>query len=383
MSDLGGGIDEFQFNLFHIFVFMMRDQWPPENNWPLPATHARTFDDEKFVLDFTVVGESTEWGDGLFGEIDGGGSLVFDDLAGFVLGVAFSDAVDLLVNLNPMVITFLSTPSNSITDPRWMPSTDTSDLPQTTMSFPRQFFGSPTGSYTLATFTFGDSDSVNIFRIGKDGSDWNRFFKQGASEIDFVGNRFSTVDLKFQKMSFLLFQRKEFHLGVSDETDGGTVFFHLVEISFDGSWIGFPTFGSFGESFFLGVGVVAVETAFDLSGEGLGPDGLEGAEAAGGFDVSNNTDTNHWWGLQDGNWFNNFLLVQFGTVPLDFPDNVGHTSFITDESGQVAIFVFAVFGMGLDPSEMTAGAFPWEKSLGTVPGGLEFSVRHEFSVSST
>lgn len=66
-----------------------------------------------------------------------------------VLGVdALADSVDLLVHFSTVVITLLTSTSNSEGHTARMPGTDTGHLSQTLMCLPGKFLRVPTGSYT-------------------------------------------------------------------------------------------------------------------------------------------------------------------------------------------------------------------------------------------
>lgn len=54
---------------------------------------------------------------------------------------------------------------------------------------------------------------------------------------------------------------------------------------------------------------VLVEATTAFFRQMLGPDCSKGTETEWSFDVSNNTDNDHWWGFQDGDSLNDFLLV--------------------------------------------------------------------------
>jgi len=67
--------------------------------------------------------------------------------------------------------------------------------------------------------------------------------------------------------------------------------------------------GILGESLLLGVHPVFIESSLELSGQVLGPDGGQGSESSGGFNITNNTANNDGRGFEDGTGFNSFFLV--------------------------------------------------------------------------
>lgn len=142
MTNLRSGINKFKVNLFKIFPLVMDNKWPPQDDRPLPNAHAGALDDNKVVFDFTVVGETAQRIDRFDGPVCFGRTVVLIDDAIFSL-VASTDSVDLFVDLDPMVVAFLTTSGNGVRNPGWMPSTDTGDFPETSVRFPGQFFGAP------------------------------------------------------------------------------------------------------------------------------------------------------------------------------------------------------------------------------------------------
>jgi len=59
------------------------------------------------------------------------------------------------------------------------------------------------------------------------------------------------------------------------------------------------------------------------------------SETSWGLHVANNTNNDHWWGFDDGDRFDDFLLVGLGASLVHFPDDVGHTSLVALEGSQV------------------------------------------------
>ena len=76
------------------------------------------------------MGEPTHGVDGLIGQVVIGGSIVLDKLA--ILHVEpITDIVDLFVDLGTMVVSLLTSTSNSVLDTARMPGFDTGDLAKT------------------------------------------------------------------------------------------------------------------------------------------------------------------------------------------------------------------------------------------------------------
>ncbi len=91
-----------------------------------------------------------------------------------------------------------------------------------------------------------------------------------------------------------------------------------------------------GEGLLLGVNPVLVESALDFIVELGSPDGLEGTETTGGFDVTNETDNLDWWAFKDGCGVDNILLDDLLTfTTLLVLDDVSHTSLVADEGSKV------------------------------------------------
>jgi len=374
VTEFGGGIDGFQVDLFQIFSFVVGQQWFSENDWSLSDTHAGSLDHDKVVLDFTVVWEASDWIDGFFSQIGFGGTVVHVDLAVFGL-VASTQSVDFFVDFNSVVVTFLTASGNGEGNSGWMPSTNTSDLSETSVRFSGKFLGTPSAGYTLSSVTLSDTNAIGVVVGFEDGSDSDLLFKETLGEVDFGGG-VTSVNLEFDDVSFLLFEWKHLHLGVGDESNNLAVLFDLVQSSLLGRFRFSPFLLVFSESQFLGFSPVFVESSFAFIRDVLSPDGFEGSESSWGFDVSDDTDTDHWWAIDDGTWLDNFFLVEFVTLSGDFSNDVGHTGFVSDETGQVSGFRLVVFWVSLKSAEMSSGSLFWEKSLGTVSWCLKFSMGH-------
>lgn len=99
----------------------------------------------------------------------------------------------------------------------------------------------------------------------------------------------------------------------------------------------------------------------------FGPDGRERAEAARGFDVTNDTDDDHRRSLDDGDGFDDFLLVHLGARTFEISNDVGHAGLVAHEGCQVDGFLGVVPGEGLHLSAVTSCALPGQEAKRTVP----------------
>lgn len=227
--------------------------------------------------------------------------------------------------------------------------------------------------------TLSDTDAISVVVVSKDISDWNRVFKEGLGEVNFVGD-VATVDLEFEEVRFFLFERERFHLGVSNEPDCGAVFFELGDglvLAFFGAFVVlFPFSGVLSERLLLGAAPVFVEPPFSFIRDMVSPDSFQSPKASWSFNVADHADAHHWRGLNNSDGFNDLFFVHFVAISVDFTDNVGHASFVADESGEMTFCGFVVFGVGLDAAEVAAGTLAGKEAFGSVAGSFEFTVRH-------
>lgn len=164
------------------------------------------------------------------------------------------------------------------------------------------------------------------------------------------------------------------NLGVGDDADDGAELLHPVELVVNvGSLI---LLGVLGEGLPLALEPVLVEPPPALLRKVLGEDGGQGAEAAGGLDVSNNSHNNHGGGLNNGDRVDNLLLVHDGSRAVDSTDNVCHTGLVAHEGGKVAGLGSIVLGERADAATVVPGALAGEESKVSAAGCFEFTVRH-------
>jgi len=330
---LRGGVNEFDINLLgHPCLGGSKDRFS-NDNWSLSGSHNTSLDEKEIFVDFTVMRESTEWGDVLLNGIS-----LAHGVVGGTRDSSSSDSVDLLVEFSSGVVTELTASSDRPLDGRWMPSSDTSDLANTSMGASLQSFNSESLDDTLHTLTSGNSDGIDALRVGEDLRDLDLLLEFLVSEIDLIGNS-STVKLDFQNVSLHLSEVELINLTGANNTDSNAVFLHALKVSLDGLGVAIILLEALTvvlESGLFGSVVVLVETSLNAGIDLLGPDGGEGAEASWGLDVSDHTNDLHWWALNDGGGVNDILLDDLLTfTTLLELDDVSHTGFVSHEGSKM------------------------------------------------
>lgn len=180
VSHLGRGIDELQVDLLERGTLDLREQSLTQGDDALLGSHDAALDHEPVLVDLTVVRESTERGDVLLGNIHGSLSVV--------LVLLKTDLVDLLVDLDTVVVTVLTSARDLELNAGRMPRTDTGDLAETTMGLTRKTGDSPTGDNTVDTATLGNSDDIDHLVDGEDVLDADLLLEEGGTEVDLLGD---------------------------------------------------------------------------------------------------------------------------------------------------------------------------------------------------
>lgn len=354
MAELGGGIDPLEVDLLESPSAGVGEHGFSEGDDTLLDTGDGALDHDVVVLDLTVADEATETvkmlvfflsylnlngnlrSDGLLGDVEVG--------RGVALVGASTDAVNLVVNRGTVVVTGLTSTSNSPLDVGRMPGTDTSNLAETLVRLARKLLGTPAGSDTGETVTLGDSNAVDHLILLEDGVDLDGLLEEAVGELD-LGGDIATVDLDLHQVGLLLLERSLADLGVGEDTDNGAVLLHALELTGDGSALGLGVLlGVLGESLLLRAVPVLVEATLDLVGQMLSPDGGERAETAGSLNITDNTDGDHRRRLDDGDGLNDLLLVHLGTGTVKVTDDGGHTGLVAHGGRQVDGLLGVILG---------------------------------------
>jgi len=303
VTDLTGGIDELKVDLFKGGSANLGNQTFSEEEDSLLGADTASLDQDEVFSDKTVVGETTKGSDSLLGKISRGSSV---GVSVFVSDTD-TDSVDFLVHFSSVVVTELTGSGNGESNSGRMPSSDTSDLSETSMGLSGQLLGSESAGDTFVTLTLGNTEDIDHLILVNNLGNSDFLLEVLSGEVNLLGDG-STVDLDFEDVSLLLSKVKLVHLSVDDNSDDLTVFLDSVELAGDVLFIA-PFLNVLGESLLLGVHPVFIESSLELSGQVLGPDGGQSSETSWGFNVTHNTTDNNGWGFEDCASFDDFLLV--------------------------------------------------------------------------
>jgi len=144
------------------------------------------------------VGETAHRGDVLFNGISISGGVVGDTSDG-----TSTKTVDLLVDLGTGVVTLLTRAGDRPLDGSGMPSSDTSNLTETSVSLSSKLLGTESLDDTLSTLTLGDTDGINALVAFENFTNGDFLFELAPGPVNFLGNS-ATVNLDFQNLGLVL-----------------------------------------------------------------------------------------------------------------------------------------------------------------------------------
>ena len=160
VTELRRGIDPFEFNLLQCSSACVYEHGFAQGHDSLLHARATTFEEDEVVLDRTVANKTTHtmylislhkqlptkerlWNlrsDLLLGDIE------FRRCIAFIRSL--SDTIDLVVDRGTMMVSVLTSTTNSPLDVGWMPGTDTSDLSKTLVRLSWKLLGTPSACDT-------------------------------------------------------------------------------------------------------------------------------------------------------------------------------------------------------------------------------------------
>lgn len=280
VTELAAGVDPFELDLLQCATRGVGEHRLAQRHDPLLDTRHRALEQHEVVLDDAIADEATQ---SVFLSVEGPTFARFPDLrsdglvavvevGGRVLLVfALANAVNLVVDRSAVVVTHLTSTSNSPLDVGRMPSTNTSNFAETLVRLARQLLGAPSAGDTLETVAFGNSDAVNHLVLLENAVDLDRLLKESVAEVNLVSDG-ATVDLDFHEVGLLLLERGLADLGVGEDADDGAVLLDALEVASDAlTALLRMLFGVLGEGLLLALVPVLVESALDLVGKVLSP----------------------------------------------------------------------------------------------------------------
>lgn len=294
------------------------------------------------MVDNTVVREATKRSNVLLNSISLSGSVV--------LGATNStgtDSVDLLVEFSSTVVAELTGTGDGPLNGSGMPSSDTTDLAETSVGLARHAGNTESLDDTGGSLTTGNTDSVDHLELVEDLSDGDFTLELLEAPIDLLSDG-ATVDLDLEEVSLALAEVKLGELGAGEDADDCAVLLYSLEVALDGVLalgILLVSLGVVSEGLLLGVLPVLVEAALELIREMLGVDGRKSAEATGGLNVTDEADDLKRGALDDGDGLNLVLLEHLlALAALVVAGNVGHASLVTEEGGKVDGLLGVILG---------------------------------------
>jgi hypothetical protein len=233
VSELAAGVDPLEVDGLLGSGGGLGDEGLAEGDDALDDAWNGALEHNPILSDDTVVGEASEGGDTLGGEIVVGLSGLIDDLSVVEL-LGAVDLVDLLVDLSTVMVTVLTSAGDGVLHARRMPGTNAGNLAETLVGLTGETGGSPTGGDTLESLTLGDGDDVDHLVLLEDASDGDLVLEELDGEVDLLLSVGTSVDLDLNDVGLLLAELEVADLGVGDETDDVGALVNALKLTLSG-----------------------------------------------------------------------------------------------------------------------------------------------------
>lgn len=277
------------------------------------------------------------------------------------------------------MVTLLTRAGDRPLDGSWMPSSDTSNLTETSVSLSAELLSTESLDDALVSLTLGDADGVDALVGLENFSNGDFLFEFAPSPVKLLGNS-ATVNLNFHNLGLVLSLLDLADLSGSEHTHNSAVLLDTGKVPLDRVLVlgvELVAVSVLGESLLLSVHPVLVESALHIVVELSGPDSLESAEATGGFDVTDETDDLHGWALEDSASVHNILLddlLAFTTFLV--LDDVGHACLVANESSEMNGLRSIISWEGSYATTMVSCAALGDETEVTVSGLFVFTMGH-------
>ena len=214
VTKLRGGIDELKVDLFKGSSANLGNQTLSEEDGSLLRSDTATLDEDEIFSDDTVMRETTQRSDVLLSKISSSGSVVSTTF----VSDTNTDSVDFLVHFSSVVVTELTSSGDLESNSGRMPSSDTSDLSETSVGLSGESLSTESLGNTTVSLTLSDTENVDHFILVEDLGDSDFLFEVLLGEVNLLGDS-TTVDLDFEDVSLLLSKVELVQLSVGDNSD--------------------------------------------------------------------------------------------------------------------------------------------------------------------
>lgn len=330
VTELGGGIDPLELDLLGGDTLGLDEDRLTEGDDTLDDTRDGTLDDEEVLTDNTIVGEATDGGDLLLGDVVFGG--------GVTLISTRANTVDLLVGLSTVTVTHLTGASDGEGDTGRMPGTDTSDLTETLVSLAGEAASTPTLGDTLETLTLGDGEDIDELTLLEDGSHRDGLLEVAVSELDLLSSSLTTVDLDFHNVGLLLTNLDLTDLSVGNSAHHSGEVADASQIAINSLLLGsliIVLLGVLGEGLLLGAVPAAVETTQRFLSNVLGPHGRQSTQTTRSLNITHNTNHNHGGSLNHSHGLAHLLLVHLRASTIDLTHHMRAACLVSHKGSEM------------------------------------------------
>mmetsp|Transcript_38214 Transcript_38214/g.151315 ORF Transcript_38214/g.151315 Transcript_38214/m.151315 type:complete len:325 (-) Transcript_38214:86-1060(-) len=314
--------------------------------------------------------EATNWSDLLLGQVILGG--------GVLLVRTLSDAIYLQIGLGPMMISVLSSTGNGVLYSCRMPSSNTCNLSQTTVSLSWETRDSPTGNNTLVTLSLRYPDRVDHLVLIENIHDIDSLLEQTSAKIHLIGHR-PSIDLDLNDICLLLTEVELSHLRMSNDSHNRAVLLNHINIGLVVTSLTIHGLGVILESLLLRQMPILVEPSDDLIVQMLREHSIQCSKPTRSLDVSNNSYNHHRRSLHHRHGVHHLLLVNLRSRLIHVPHHMRHSSLVRQKRRQVTRLRGIILGKRLYPSAVTPRPLPRKKPKRSMSRSFELTVRHPSS----
>lgn len=151
--------------------------------------------------------ETSKWGNVLFNGISFSGGVVLN-----TSDSTSTYSVDLFVLFSSVMIAELTSSGDGPLNGSWMPSTDTTNLSETSMGLSWHSSNTESLDNTFSTVTSGNTNGIDHLVIVEDFTNADFGFEFAESPVDLLGDG-TTIDLDFNEVSLSLSEVELIELG--------------------------------------------------------------------------------------------------------------------------------------------------------------------------